>query len=107
MSIPIWMLAVAAPCLMSLGFLAGEIVAYLTEKECNAAWALLAQRVQELLAKCESGGNPCHGAEMAVIRETMQLLKELNELPSGPADGATTRRRGKPGFFGGSCRAGA
>ncbi|HVW39370.1 MAG TPA: hypothetical protein VHB99_18765 [Pirellulales bacterium] len=86
MSIPIWCVAAAAPFLMSLGYLAGEMIAYATTKEIDAAWVLLALRVQQFLAKCGAGNEPFNQLELAEMREALRLLDDLHELPECVAD---------------------
>ena len=86
MSIPIWCVAAAAPFLMSLGYLAGEMIAYATTKEIDAAWVLLALRVQQFLTKCGVGNEPFKQLELAEMREALRLLDDLHELPECVAD---------------------
>jgi len=84
-TIPIWYLAASIPILMSLGYLAGEVVAFTTTKELQAAWVLLALRVQEFLAKCNVAEAPIDQDDLAPLSEALQLLEDLNELPKGVA----------------------
>jgi hypothetical protein len=86
MSIPIWCVAAGAPFLMSLGYLAGEMLACATTKEIEAAWLLLALRVQQFLAKCDAGDERFNQLELAEIREALRLLDGLHELPKCVAD---------------------
>lgn len=86
MSIPIWCVAAGAPFLMSLGYLAGEMFAYATTKEIDAAWVLLALRVQQFLAKCSAGDERFNQLELAEMREALRLLDDLHELPECVAD---------------------
>lgn len=86
MSIPIWCVAAGAPFLMSLGYLAGEMLAYATTKEIDAAWLLLAVRVQQFLAKCGAGDERFNQLELAEMREALRLLDDLHELPECVAD---------------------
>lgn len=91
MSIPIWYLAAGAPFLMSLGYLAGEIVAYVTTKELEAAWMLLALRVQDFLATRRAGVEPFDQDEIIPLREAIQLLEDLHELPKAAAGASPAR----------------
>lgn len=81
MSVPIWCVAAGAPFLMSLGYLAGEFLAYTTTREIDAAWMLLGLRVRQFLEQRRSGRERFDPAELAALSEAIQLLEELNELP--------------------------
>lgn len=97
MSIPIWCVAAAAPFLMSLGYLTGEMIAYATTKEIDAAWVLLALRVQQFLAKCGAGNERFNQLELAEMREALRLLDDLHELPECVADCDASDQVAKPG----------
>ena len=92
MTFPIWYFAAGIPVLMSLGYLTGEIIAFTTTKELQAAWVLLAVRVQEFLTKCDECALSIDRDELAPLSEALQLLKDLNELPKSAAASAPADR---------------
>lgn len=97
MSVPIWCFAAGAPFLMSLGYLAGEMLAFATTKEIDAAWLLLGLRVQQFLAKCNAGDEKFEPLEAAAMREAIRLLEDLHELPECTAHSAAPDGDAKPG----------